>query len=195
MVSWRGLEPATLCLKGAWTASKASLNSILFLISVAHFYNAQIVGGGQQVCPAYLKKIEMVGLRLARESTRQNERRRHTVAGQCFEARGYAGVREVDPRSAVQRIEPIFIASADLPPSVPKQQPAALIGSECSERLGLRGPLPASGSIKVSPLGERSADLQAVSCEPAKLVRLLNQSSAIWCRQVCRRERGTRVRC
>ncbi len=31
MVSRAGLEPATLCLKGAWTPSKASLNSILFL--------------------------------------------------------------------------------------------------------------------------------------------------------------------
>ena len=122
-------------------------------ISIAHLYKAQTGSRGQKVCPAHLKKIEMVGLRFTRESTRQNERRRQTVASQCFEPRWYAAVREIDSRGAIQSIELISVADAHAAPSVAKQQPAAQIGSRAGERLGLRGPLPASGGIKVRPLG------------------------------------------
>src|SRR5580704_927327 len=112
-------------------------------ISIAHLNNAEAGGLRQKVCPARLNKIEMVGLRLTRESARQNEVRRHAVARQRFEAGGYAAVREIDPRAAVQRIEQISLAGPDAAPSVCKQQPAALICSGSGERLGLRGPLPA----------------------------------------------------
>src|SRR5260370_41033532 len=105
------------------------------------------------MCPAHLKKIEMVGLRCSRKSARQNKRRRHAVGRQRFEARGYATIREIDSRAAVQRIEPVPGAGADPTPSISKQQPAALIRSAGGERLGLRGPLTASGGIKISPPG------------------------------------------
>jgi hypothetical protein len=163
--------------------------------SVAHLDHAQTGGRRQKVCPAHLKKIKMVSLPLTRESARQNERRRHAAAGQGFEARWYAAVREINPRATVQRIELISVAGPDTAPSVRKQQLAALIGSGSGERLGLRGPLPASRGIKVSPLGQWSADLYAISREPAKLIRLLHQSANRRGRQVRGRKRRTGVRC
>src|SRR5689334_19312036 len=116
----------------------------------------------------------MVGLPCTGESAGQNKRWRHAVAGQRFETSGYAAIREINSRAAVQRIQPVSGAGAHATSGISKQQPAALIRSGGGERLGLRGPLPASGGIKVSPPGERSSDLQTISCEPAKLVGLLH---------------------
>ena len=112
------------------------------------------------MCPARLNEIEMVGLRFARESARQDERWRHAVGVHRFEARWYASIREIDSRAAVQRIEPVsWRRHVTRARAFPNKQPAALIGSGGGERLGLRGPLPASRGIKVGPPGERSADL------------------------------------
>ena len=63
--------------------------------------------------PAHLNEIEMVGLPFTGESARQDERRRQAVAGQGFEARRYAAIREIDPRATVQRIELIVVAGPD----------------------------------------------------------------------------------
>src|SRR5579862_6572394 len=163
-------------------------------IAITHLDHAETGGCGQKAGPTHLKKIEMVGLGLTEESARQNESRRHAVAHQRFEARWYAAAREIDPRAAVQCIEPISGAGPDAASSVSKQRSAALIGAKGGERLGLRVPLPGSRGIKVDPPAEWSSDLQTISSEPAKLVGLLHQSPAGRRRQVRRRERGAGVR-
>src|SRR6516164_4778555 len=73
-----------------------------YRISIAHFENAEIGGSGQQMRPAYLKKIEMVDLWLSEESARQNEGRRQAVTSQRCETGRHSAIGDVDPRAAVQ---------------------------------------------------------------------------------------------
>src|SRR5579864_2575336 len=167
---WRSRDEATQKFDPAFADHRSAGIDVRCRVPIADLDSAQTRSSGQKVCPAYLKKIEMVGLGFTRKAAGQNERRSKAVGRQCFEARRSAAIREIDSRTAVQRIEEVSVTGADAAPNVSKQQSAALIGSGGGERLGLRGPLPASGGINVSPLRERSADLQTIAREPAKLI-------------------------
>ena len=73
------------------------------------------------MCPAGLEEIKMVGFGFVGESARKNERGRHAITGQRFKTGGYAAIREVDPRLAVQSVEPIAGASPSTAAGISKQ--------------------------------------------------------------------------
>src|SRR5215471_10069980 len=124
-----------------------------YRIAVSHLDRAWTGGRGHHMRPAHLKCIEVIHFGLPGETTRQNKRRRHPVAGKCFETRRDAAVCEINPRTAEQRIELIGSAAENTAPSIAKQQPTALVGSWCGERFALGSPLTACGSEKVEPFG------------------------------------------
>src|SRR5215831_14268556 len=105
-------------------------------VSVTNLDNSQTGSRGQLVYPSDLKKIKMVSFGFAGESARQNERGRHAITGQRLKTGGYAAIREVDTRSAVQSVELITATGPNTAPGISKQQAATLLAG-WRKRLGL----------------------------------------------------------
>src|SRR5215831_9120167 len=85
-------------------------------VSVADLEDPRTARPGQKPGPARLNEIEMTGLPFSGKSARQNEGRRHPVAGQRLKARRHSAVRNSALRAAVKRVELISLAPLDTTP-------------------------------------------------------------------------------
>lgn len=95
----------------------------------------------RDVAPSGLQEVELIGFAQVLKAVRRDERWSHALAGEYFESRGSAPIREIVARAAVQQIELIVRSSLHAQARIAKEHSATEIISRRGDGNCLRGPL------------------------------------------------------